>query len=120
MRYIIIGSMKHYEKFDKIIQELEEKGHQVRKPENKDLPEPIPIEEKRKAMEEFNKNLEWADGIIVANYSKPGTNTLMEIGMAYNKGKNIILAKEPCQDIRHEMEAIGYELLNRLLSQPPR
>lgn len=112
MRYIIIGSMKHHERFDEIKEKLKSKGHEVKKPENKYLPEPIPIEEKRKAMEEFNQNLDWADGIIVANYSKPGTNTLMEIGMAYNKGKDIILVKEPCQEIKHEMEAIGYKILH--------
>ncbi len=106
----LVGSIKFYDKFVEIKEILRKKGHKVLIPKKRLLPEPIPLKKKLKAMEDFNKDLELSDAILVLNYGKEnhiGVNTLMEIGMAFNKKKKIFIINKIPELCIHELDAIN-------------
>jgi diphthamide synthase subunit DPH2 len=113
MKITIVGSMKFYDEFVKAKEYLEEKGHEVILPKKDSMPEPIPKDFKLKAMQKFNENLEKADAILVMNYTKGdkvnhiGVNSLMEIGMAFNREKKIFVLNDIPESCVHELEAIN-------------
>ncbi|HDK41880.1 MAG TPA: hypothetical protein ENG87_00760 [Candidatus Pacearchaeota archaeon] len=106
--------LKEYEKLKK---ELEKKGHKVI------LPRPNEVfnkgeATKTKAMREFNKNLEKSDAILVANYDKNnevcyiGVNSIMGIGMAFNRNKKIFILNSIPEKCRDELEAVNCIVLD--------
>ena len=72
---------------------------------------------KLKAMQDFNKNLDKSDAILVANFEKHekkhyiGANSLMEIGMAFNKNKKIFILYDIPEEYKDELSAIGCIIL---------
>lgn len=122
MKITIVGSMTFYEKYKKIKQELEKQGHKVIIPLSDDhYQEEENI--KRKTMEDFNENLEKSNAILVANFNKNskknyiGINSIMEIGMAFNRDKKIFILNEIPEDCKEELKAIGCIVLNRDLEK---
>ncbi|MBD3249036.1 hypothetical protein GF336_03250 [Candidatus Woesearchaeota archaeon] len=118
MKMTIVGSMVFLDKYEEAKIKLEEIGHSVILPEKDPMPEPIPKKRKLESMNDFNKNLLESDSIIVMNYTKDekknhiGANTLMEIGMAFNREKKIFILNPIPDFCRHELEAIGCVVLN--------
>lgn len=118
----IVGSMVFYHQFEEAKKFLEDQGHQVILPDPNPVPEPIPKEMKLKFMEVFNEDLKKSDALLVMNYTKEnnthhiGTNTLMEIGMAFILKKKIFLLNPPPKHCQHELEAIGCQILNNNLN----
>lgn len=118
----IVGSMAFYDQFENARKILELQNHQVILPEKNPVPEPIPKEMKLQFMEDFNRDLKKSDAILVMNYTKEnnthhiGTNTLMEIGMAFILKKKIFLLNPPPEHCQHELEAIGCQILNNNLN----
>jgi len=116
MRITIVGSIKFYEKYKEIKKELEEKGHEVILP----LPYESYDQEitKKDTMNEFNDNLEKSDIILVANFDKEGqpnyigVNSLMEMGIAFNKHKKIFILNDIPENCKEELEAIEVIALN--------
>jgi len=114
----IIGSMAFCDKYLGIKEQLEQKGHQIILPRKDPMPKPVPKEHKLKTMHEFNEDLSKSDGILVMNYSKGdkinhiGVNTLMEIGMAFNRGKKIFVLNSIPEFCKHELEAIDCKVLD--------
>ncbi len=122
MKIIVIGSMEFHQKFLELEKQLREKGHKViaqfsaefYRQNNKS---------KKEAMDDFNKSLEKVDAILVANYNKNnidnyiGINTLMEIGMAFNRKKKIFILKKIPQNCKEEFEAIGVTEINENLDK---
>lgn len=112
MKIIIVGSMKFYDKHKEIKEKLEADGHKIIIPL---LNEAYPNENnvKRKTMEDFNDNLEESDAILVANFDKEnkknyiGINSLMEIGMTFNRNKKIFILNDIPDNCKEELEAIG-------------
>lgn len=107
----IVGSMRFHKEYEKIKEDLEKKNHKII------LPEPDEFYSKEeniklKAMQDFNKNLEKSNAILVANFHKDnkldhiGVNTLMEIGMAFNKNKKIFILNKIPENCKDELEAI--------------
>jgi hypothetical protein len=120
MKIIIVGSMGFYQRYLELEKELKERGHEVISP----LPDEFYKQNnkvKRDAMEDFNKNLKKVDAILVANYDKKdidnyiGINTLMEIGIAFNRKKKIFILKKIPQSCKEEFEAIEAIELNENL-----
>ena|SRR3989344_4775416 len=117
MKLRIVGSMTFFEEFVNAKKELEKKGYQVFLPEKDPMPEPIPIEQKLDAMRKFNDDLDWADALLVMNFSKGekvnhiGANTLMEIGMAFNRKKKVYLLHPAPDYCKHELDVIGCIIL---------
>ena len=97
MKILLVGSVAFLNQIKEAEQLLKAKGHQVISPRVFDLPEPIPAELKLQSMKNFNRNLEWSEAILVMNYNKSGkpnyisANTLMEIGMAFNRSKKVYI-----------------------------
>ncbi|MGE0793075.1 MAG: hypothetical protein AB7V77_02750 [Candidatus Woesearchaeota archaeon] len=118
MKLTIVGSIKFVDKYKEVKKYLEEKGHQIILPIKDEIEEPLPPEVKLKAMEVFNKNLKESDGILVMNYEKNnepnymGVNSLMEIGMAFNRGKKIFIFNSIPEFCKDEVKAIGSVELN--------
>lgn len=122
MKIRIIGSMKFHNKYEEIKEKLENKNHEVILPltdgfySNEDNP-------KRKSMEVFNENLEESDAILMANFDKEdnpnyiGVNSLMEIGMAFNKSKKIFILNDIPEDCKEELEAIEVIVLQGNLEE---
>ncbi|MEK6811203.1 MAG: hypothetical protein AABX96_01700 [Nanoarchaeota archaeon] len=117
MKILIIGSMKFHKKYEFLKKQLEKNKHQLIIPE----PDKFYNEEKNiklKAMQDFNKNLEKSDAILVANYEKHnqknyiGFNSIMEIGMAFNRNKKIFILFNIPDNCKDELEAIGSIVLN--------
>ncbi len=123
MKIVIVGSMSFLEKFEEAKNILEKKGHEVVLPKKDPLPEPIPTSIKREAMDVFNENLKNSDAILIMNHTKNkkenyiGTNSLMEIGMAFILNKKIFLLNPSPEYAEHELEAIGVNILNGDLSR---
>ncbi len=117
MKLIVVGSMSHYLKFEKIKNELEDKGHDVKIPLSDNFYEKN-NQVKKDSMIDFNKNLEECDGILVVNFDKNGQknyigiNSIMEIGMAFNKNKKIFILNNVPENCREELEAIEVIELN--------
>ena len=112
--------MNFYPQFIELKRELENLGHKITIP----LPnEHYPKRTKLNAMHDFNKNLEKSEAILVANYEKQnksnyiGINTIMEIGMAFNKGKKIFILFGVPENMKDELEAIKVLELNRDLKK---
>ena len=122
MKIVIIGSIKFYPEYLKIKQELEEKGHKVIIPLPNEFYHGEP-DIKRKTMEEFNQYILKCDAVIIANFEKDGkknyigTNSLMEIGIAFNRKKKIFVLNQIPDSCRIELEAIGAVELNRDLGK---
>ena len=120
MKIIITGSMFFYPEFEKLKTQLEKQGHEVKIP----LPDEFykGSQVKKEAMKDFNKNLEQSDAILVANYEKNkkpnyiGINSIMEIGMAFNKNKKIFILFQIPENCKEEFEAIGVVELNNNLN----
>ena len=78
---------------------------------------------KKDAMLDFNKNLEESDAILVANLDKNeernyiGINTIMEIGMAFNKNKRIFILNKIPKICEEELKAIDCIELNGELTK---
>ncbi len=74
-------------------------------------------------MESFNEDLKKSDAILVMNYTKNGkenyigTNSLMEIGVAFILNKKIFLLNPPPECAKHELEAIEADVLDGDLSR---
>lgn len=121
MKLRIVGSMDFYDKFLQAKTKLESSGHEVITPKKDILPEPLPKEHKLKSILEFNDDLTKSDGILVMNYTKRdkvnhiGVNTLMEIGMAFNRNKKIFILNPIPEFCKHELEAINCKVLDRNL-----
>jgi len=117
MKILIIGSMKFHKEYEDIKKQLEKNNHQVIIP----LPDEFYNKEKNiklKAMQDFNKDLEKSDAILVANYEKHrqknyiGFNSIMEIGMAFNRNKKIYILFDIPEHCKDELVAIGCKVLN--------
>ena len=117
MKLTIIGSMAFYERFKVIKDILKSHGHQV--------VIPLPEEHYKKSnkskidsMKDNNKNIEESDAILVANYEKRnmknyiGVNSIMEIGMAFNRKKKIFILNKIPDNCKEEFIAIGVIELN--------
>jgi len=119
----IVGNMSFLQKFEEIKIILQRQGHRVIIPQKDPLSEPIPPSAKRKAMEEFNEDLKKSDAILVLNYIKDnkenyiGTNSLMEIGMAFILNKKIFILNPSPEYCKDELEAIKAQVLNGNLSE---
>lgn len=115
--------MAFLEKYEKTKKHLELKGHEIIIPEKDPMPEPVPKERKLKTMIDFNENLFKSDGILVMNYTKKdkenhiGVNTLMEIGMAFNRKKQIFILNPIPEQYKHELEAINCIVINKDLEK---
>ena len=83
----------------------------------------LPVEEQRAAKRTFIQNhfkrIEESDAILVLNYEKKGiggyigSNTLMEIGVAFNLGKKIYLLHELAeQGCKEEVLSLVTAILN--------
>lgn len=114
--------MAFYEKIKKLKQDLEIQGHTV--------VIPLPDEHyknsgkiKLDSMKDYNKEIENSDAILVANYEKHdiknyiGVNSLMEIGMAFNRKKKIFILNQIPDNCKEEFSAIGVIELNGDLSK---
>ncbi len=118
MKITIIGSMAFLDKYVKAKKILESKGHEVILPKKDPMPEPIPKEHKFQSMIKFNENLNESDAVLVMNHTKNikenhiGVNTLMEIGMAFNRGKKIFILNPIPEFCKHELEAINCVVLD--------
>jgi diphthamide synthase subunit DPH2 len=117
MKITIIGSMKFYEKLKEIKTILEKQGHNVVIP----LPDEHYKESgkiKRDSMEDYNKEIEKSDAILVANYEKNniknyiGVNSIMEVGMAFNRKKKIFILNQIPENCIVEFNAIDVIELN--------
>lgn len=121
MKVRIIGSMIFYDKYLVIKKELESMGHEVI----------IPLEDehysnhsdiKKAAMEQFDNDLEWCDALLMVNYEKHGVkdyigiNSIMEIGMAFNRKKKIFVLFNIPDNCKEEFSSIGVVELNSNLS----
>jgi phosphoribosylformimino-5-aminoimidazole carboxamide ribonucleotide (ProFAR) isomerase len=122
MKIVIVGSMAFHKEYEKIKEQLEKVGHNIIVPlsdeyycKEKDV--------KKCAMLDFNKNLDKSDAILIANFEKKGIknyigiNSIMEIGMAFNRGKKIFILHGIPENCRDELEAIGCISLNGELSK---
>jgi len=153
MKITICGSIAFYTEMGKLKEELEERGHIVVMPL---LSEVVPqysddrkinfakyIEEhggmdafpptdpiwtaKYDALNGHFTKIEWADGIVVANYEKRGIegyiggNTLIEIGLAFYLKKDIYILNPISSDISYKQEIYGMKpvLLNGDVSKIP-
>ena len=113
----IIGSMKFHKEYENLKKQLEKNNHQVIIP----LPSEFYNKEKNvklKAMQDFNNILAKSDAILVANYEKHGQknyigfNSIMEIGMAFNRNKKIFILFDIPDNCKDELVAIGCSVLN--------
>lgn len=113
--------MRFFSEFEKLRKQLEANGHEVIIP----LPDefyPQEINIKRRAMEDFNKNLKKSDAILVVNLNKEnkpnhiGVNVLMEIGMAFILNKKIFILNIIPEFCKDELEAIDIIELKRNLN----
>lgn len=128
MKIAIVGSIKFYQKFLKVKQELEAIGHKVvflpvpHKNEFKSNKDFSPAD-KLKTMQKFNRCLGKADTLLVMNFDKYGkknyigVNTIMEIGMAFNQRKKIFIYQKFPKNCFVELEAIGAVAIERDLSK---
>ncbi len=104
--------MSFLDKFKEAEGILEKNGHKVIVPKKESMPEPIPPKIKRKLMEEFIEDIKMSDAILVMNYTKNGkenyigTNSLMEIGIAFLLNKRIFLLNPSPEYAKHEIDAI--------------
>ncbi len=110
MKITIVGSMQFYDKYKELKIVLEGMNHKVILP--------LPNKTKLKAMQDFNKDLEKSDAILVANYDKNGiknyigVNGLMEVGMAYNRKRKIFILNKIPDNCKIEFEAMKVTELN--------
>ena len=120
MKIIICGSMNFLDKINDLKIKLEKRGHKVIIP----LPDESYSRKtniKRQAMEDFNNNLSKSDAILIANYDKGdkichiGINSLMEIGMAFNRGKKVFILNKIPEGCEDELRAINAVELNNKL-----
>lgn len=133
MKITICGSIAFYEEMEKIKNELESKGNEVKLPPHEiedENGQMIPIKkiyDLRKAIEttdgriwdskerairtHFGK-VGWADAILVLNYDKNdiknyiGGNTFLEMGVAFHLKKPIYLLN-PIPEIAYKEEILG-------------
>ena len=109
--------MKFYPKFESLKKQLEEQGHEAIIPLSDEYYEQNNLI-KKNAMEDFDKNLEESDAILVANYEKNnipnyvGTNSIMEVGMAFNQKKKIFILFNIPENCKYEFESAGVIELN--------
>jgi hypothetical protein len=122
MKITIIGSMDFYEKYLELKKQLKKIGHIVK------IPLPDKFYEKSgkikiDSMKDFNNNLTWSDAILIANYEKNkiknyiGINSIMEIGMAFNRNKKIFILFEIPDNCKEEFKAINVIELKEDLSK---
>ena len=84
MEITIIGSIDFLDMFEKAKDILKNKGHKVNLPKRIKYQEPLLKDIKLGAMNEFNKNLETSDAVLVLNYKKRdqegyiGVNTFVD------------------------------------------
>ncbi len=115
--------MSFLDKFKEARDILEKDGHKVIVPKKESMPEPIPTKIKRKLMEEFIEDIKMSDAILVMNYTKNrkenyiGTNSLMEIGIAFLLNKKIFLLNPPPKYAKHEIDAVEAIVLDDNLSK---
>ncbi len=112
MNIRIIGSMIFYDKYLDIKKDLESLGHVVILP----LPDEYYNKHddiKKAAMEQFDDDLEWCDALLMANYEKKniknyiGINSIMEIGMAFNRKKKVFVLFSIPDNCVEEFTSIG-------------
>ncbi|MFA6160706.1 MAG: hypothetical protein WCT54_02340 [Patescibacteria group bacterium] len=128
MKITICGSISFFDEMQKTQQELESLGHEVKLPPSEIINETgrlMPVKEyyalrkatetedgwiwdrKEEAMHNHFNKVEWADAILVLNYSKNGidgyigANTLLEMGLAFHLKKPIYLL--------HQIPTISYK-----------
>lgn len=131
----ICGSIAFYDEMMKVKEGLEKLGHKVRIPPNEVMDESgkmIPVEKyyklrkmagedakwiwerKGQAINWHFEKVEWADALFVLNCDKRGikgyvgSNTLMEMGLGFFKGKRIYLLNQ-VPDISSREEILGMD-----------
>lgn len=113
----IVGSMSFYNEYLRIKQTLEAKGHKIIVPLPNEMYRKDEKNPKLKAMQDFNDNLDKSDAILVANFEKHGKkhyigiNSIMEIGMAFNRNKKVFLLYDIPEGYEEELKAIGCIIL---------
>lgn len=114
--------MAFYEKYVELKKALESLGHKVIIPLSDEFYE-ISNKVKLDSMNDFNSNLEKSDAILVANYKKKdiddylGFNTIMEIGMGFNRKKKIFILNKIPEYCKDELNAIEVIELNGDISR---
>jgi nucleoside 2-deoxyribosyltransferase len=87
-----------------------EQYYKIRKAENND--QSWIWQEKEKAMRDHFDKVEWADAVLILNYSKRnvenyiGANTLLEMGLAFHLEKKIYLLNK-IPEISYKEEILG-------------
>ncbi len=129
----LCSSMQFKQEILAVKAELENLGYEVLIPELSEKSaeyHSLPPDGQKAAKATFIKNhfdrIAAADAILVLNYEKKGiegyvgSNTLMEIGVAFNLGKKIYLlyplAEQGCKE---EVEALCTEVLNGIVKKLP-
>ena len=133
MKITLCGSIAFYQEMEQVKDWLEAAGHQVKLPPTQiknDQGEMIPVLEyyrlrkaagvndswiwdrKAEAIRNHFNKIEWADAILVLNYDKNGitnyigTNTIMEMGLAFHFKKPIYLLN-PIPEVSGKEEILG-------------
>lgn len=145
MKITICGSIAFYDEMMQVKETLINLGHEVDLPPfeiQDDTGKMIPVkeyyerrktetsnigwiwDEKERAMHLHLKKIEWADSILVLNYSKNeienyiGGNTLIEMGVAFYLKKKIFLYNS-IPEINYKEEILGMKpiIINRQLDE---
>jgi len=136
MKITLCGSIAHYEQMKMLEEELVELGHEVKLPELRkeavnfgggkvanfgdfirdnggmdafDVDHEI-WDSKHDAILDHFVKIEWADGVLVANYEKNkidgyvGANTLIEIGLAFYLKKKIYILNPISSELSQRQE----------------
>jgi nucleoside 2-deoxyribosyltransferase len=123
MKITIVGNISFLDKFKEAESILEKNGHKVIVPKKELMPEPIPSKIKRELMKDFIEDVKKSDAILVMNYTKNGkenyigTNSLMEIGIAFLLRKKVFLLNPSPEYAKHEIDAIEAIILDGNLSK---
>ncbi|MFZ6015606.1 MAG: hypothetical protein ACOYUZ_04615 [Patescibacteria group bacterium] len=147
MKITLCGSIAFFEEMQKVQQELEFMGHEVKIPPTHIEDESgkmIPVadyynrrksagddeiwvwERKSEAMKNHFEKVEWADAILVLNYDKKGiagyigANTLLEMGLAFHLAKPIYLLRQiPEIDFKEEVLGMKPVIVDNVLKFIP-
>ena len=129
MKITICGSITFYDKRLEMKKQLEQLNHQVKLPpeENANLSSVKEYyarrknetnkdnwiwDKKEKAMKLHFQKVEWGNAVIILNYNKNnisnyiGTNTLLEMGLAFHLNKKIFLLNN-IPEISYKEEILG-------------
>ena len=137
MKITICGSIAFLDEMLELKKKLEEFGHKVKMPPTEvtnDMGKPISTKEyysirktanesdqwvwnkKAEAMKSHFDKVEWADAVLVLNKTKNnianyvGANTLLEMGLAFHRGKDIYLLNS-VPEVSYKEEILGMKPL---------